>query len=264
MPRAPRSCRLFANIALGACLAACGLTRAEPRPPADDVDRLPILDGGPAAEGATVATPGCGSLRNNDCAKGLTCFGPSACGSRWTCQKEQPCSAAGPRLGCSCDGRIVSIAAGCPERNAYGLWEAFGLDGTATPGAACDPTRSAPFAAALQIEGKGFDTYDGGRVWVKNPRSDAGAEPLFPAEGIAIANGRFAWASAPQPRADGRYYSMLLDKNGNGRCDPGEDMAFAGGPDEVDALGFVLRWVVTPTGVGAFAAAQMSYCEEWR
>ena len=180
--------------------------------------------------------------------------------------KEMPCSAAGPRLGCGCDGRIVSIAAGCPERNAYGLWEAFGLDGAAKPGAPCDPTRTAPFAAALAIEGAGFDAFDGGRLWVKNPRSDgAGAEPVFPAAGIAIAGGRFAWTSAPQPRAEDRYYSMLLlDKNGNGRCDAGEDMAFAGAPDEVDALGFVLRWVVTPTGVGAFAAAQKSYCDQWQ
>ncbi len=67
--------------------------------------------------------------------------------------------------------------------------------------------------------------------------------------------------SGPREGKKGHYYPMLLDENGDGRCDAGVDMAFAGSPDEIDAVRFVMRWALSPAGVAAFAGAQTSYCE---
>ena len=237
-------------------LFSCGLVESTPAEPS------------PPPTPSSVTTPGCGTLNANDCDRGLTCFGPSACGSVWKCQKEMPCSAAAPRLACGCDGRVVSVAAGCAGRHAYGLAEVFGSDGRLDVGAPCDPTPTAPYSVAVEVVGTGLEAYDGGRLWMRKSASDRAKDPQtgFPTEGLPVREGKVSYSSSPSPRAanEAHYSELLLDKNGNGRCDPGEDWAWATTPSDVDALRFVVQFVVTPSSLASFKEAQRSYCDRWR
>src|SRR5262249_51188156 len=107
-----------------------------------------------AAGRADTTAVGCGTFRDNTCPTGQFCFGPSACGSVWSCQRDFPCSAAIPSLACMCNGTVESVAAGCSERHAYRLGDAFGDAASLLEvGAPCDAARQPPFAVRVEVVG---------------------------------------------------------------------------------------------------------------
>lgn len=219
------------------------------------------------------AAPGCdsevtsepqGCTSSSECPEDQICFGSSACDAVWMCQSEYPCSAAPPFPGCGCDGTVMDFSAGCPARHAYsidtfaGIALAGAVDWTGF-GAPCDPDRQPPFQVKVAISGTGLDEMEGSVFWLRLP---GGAIPVWtPVNGLTVTSGAVSFVSSEFNHQPGYSYIAygLIDKNGDGLCDPAEDIAFAPVP-VLDLVDFVVRFDITKA---SFEGAPASYCEDW-
>jgi hypothetical protein len=201
--------------------SACGGSIADSADAGPGTPGTPTMDAGPQTDCA--------------CRRGTQCVG--TCGSNWTCEDtSRSCSAAPPSSGCGCDGRIVSVAAGCPQRHAYLLGHVKG-----DLGMACNPERQPPLTYRVEITGSTFHDFNGGTLWVRH--SADGEREQTP-----IQNGTFMYVSASEKSDnEASFVSTLLDRNGNGLCDPSEDLATTLTPltNEADLLHSVVRYNLT-------------------
>lgn len=101
------------------------------------------------------AQQGCTS--DGDCPEDMWCAGPPQCGAEWSCQEDYPCSAAPPSMGCSCDGRVVSLSAGCTQRHAWDQHSMPSFVTSADTGDPCDAEAELPITVSLSVSVSGFD-----------------------------------------------------------------------------------------------------------
>ena len=172
---------------------------------------------------------GCES--DQDCPEGMYCYGPTQCGATWSCQEGfPPCSAAPPSMACGCDGEVVSIAAGCPQRHAWDfvqvrLGDQFDDRQWGTP---CDSDLQFPVTVSLAISVDGFDEDVAGqqlRVRFEDPSIHATAGE-FEDE---VAGDGFIDFDVSFDYEEHREVALLVwfDRDGDGKCSD-EDMVWRG------------------------------------
>jgi len=194
---------------------------------------------------------GCGDLRDNDCPEDSFCYGELACGSVWEClpksasagPKPPSCSAAAPFVVCGCDGYVEGRAAGCPhDRYATRLQSQFGGLAAELPGTKpvrCDPTRTGPFAMTYRVRARGFEAYEGKKLyWFLGyvSRGELG--------GVRVATleaGGFEETLGPFDGGEAHSLPFFVDLDGDGRCEADPDPATARVEPGGEPIGYASR-----------------------
>jgi len=160
------------------------------------------------------------------CPSGERCTGSSACGSTWYCEREYPqCSAAAPFMACGCEGRVVSVAAGCiSDRYAW----AFSIGVPPRFGQACAAEAIDGQPRSIYVHGTGFEDFAKLRLY----RNDLGQVFEYP-----VVDGAVAALFEPGPN-DARQTLLVVhaDRNGNGACEKDEDFTGAFYPSAWDGV----------------------------
>jgi hypothetical protein len=221
-----------------------------------------LIDAGPTEGAAVDGAAASSCTRDQDCPLELSCYGPTACDSAWTCQEGfPPCSAAAPFMACGCDGTFVRVAAGCPERHA---WSAHFLY-PEYAGSPCDP--DTPLEAAdlkpldLVYQGRELTTFNGSTVRVRI-RALQTPPPGTPEQVALVRDGSFDF-SWPNSFGDPSYSYFnaltLFDLNDDGVCTPDETIVLVRIPNPFNLTLTTASLSLTPENLADFA----SHCDWW-
>ncbi len=170
---------------------------------------------------------------DRECPDGMYCYGPTQCGATWSCQEGfPPCSAAPPSKGCSCDGEVVSLAAGCPPRHAWKFVQIRLFTGFSDElwGEPCDADLQFPFTVSLAFTVDGFGSDVAGqqvRIRFENPSIHAGTGEF---DASVAADGSLDFGASFDYEEHTEVALLFWwDRDGDGECSD-EDLVWRGIP----------------------------------